>query len=218
MPLRDILKKVHHSKDGDHAPVVAPLPEPAPVAEPPPHAPPEFTLIRSDTAGQEVIYPPSTPEDAQWPLPGPSSTEKPSSPLRRPSLQSHGSHSSHLSRSSHGSKREKRLSSLLHLRSSRARSASSGSVNLPPDLPAIDDSAAGGKTDEEREAQWEKRATMLAQGSVNLGSPLATEFGAQAQAQAQAHTLKMPPLKRQISDSKSDVCPDLHLFVIACEG
>jgi TPR repeat protein len=53
------------------------------------------------------------------------------------------------------------LSERLHL-SSRSRSASSTSVNIPTDLPEIEGGVA---RNPEEEAEWEKRATLLAKGS-----------------------------------------------------
>lgn len=44
----------------------------------------------------------------------------------------------------------------------RSRSASSSSVNLPADLPAEPSRVARGV---EEEAEWEKRATLLAKGN-----------------------------------------------------
>jgi hypothetical protein len=61
-----------------------------------------------------------------------------------------------------GSPRERRFSDFLR------RGSSSSSVNLPPDLLQI---AADAGDEQEREAQWEKRATVLAQRSPRHGSP-----------------------------------------------
>jgi len=64
------------------------------------------------------------------------------------------------SEDSAGSRSEKRLSSLLNIRPSSQGSRSSP-INVPSDLPDINDT---GETDD-KEAQWEKRATILAQSS-----------------------------------------------------
>ena len=62
-------------------------------------------------------------------------------------------------------KDEKRLSDRLHLRSPRLRARSSStasSVNLPGDLAELElEEELKGKEDEDREAEWEKRATVL---------------------------------------------------------
>jgi hypothetical protein len=59
----------------------------------------------------------------------------------------------------------KRLSQRLHI----SRNRSNSSTNIPQDLPEIriDDGSGGVVTLEEREAEWEKRATLLAKGGVN---------------------------------------------------
>ena len=118
---------------------------------------PEVTIIRSDTHTQEILNPPSFNLDSNI------------TPLRdKGSPQFHLSHSrspSTASKSSHGSHSERKLSSLFHFRShSKDRL---NSENVPGDLPSI---ATGSEIDaDDEEAQWEKRATILAQGSANLG-------------------------------------------------
>ena len=143
MTLRDLLKK--RDKVGEKE-----EPEPSGPAEAP-----EFTIIRSDTHRQEIISPPSFPSD----LPAPKS------PPRDPDVAA-GKRKSRLrslSSNSRDSRGEKRLSNLLHMRSSSYGSRSS--TNVPQDLPNIDDGVVGA---EDREAQWEKRATALVQGSAGL--------------------------------------------------
>jgi hypothetical protein len=66
--------------------------------------------------------------------------------------------------SAEGLATEEHHSSLLHLRS-QSRESRRHSVNLPSDLPEIHD--ASGDV-ESREARWEERATLLAQGGINL--------------------------------------------------
>lgn len=158
---------------------------------------PEFTFLRTTTTSQEIIAPPSFPDDT-------------------PSQSSHGS-----SKSEHGKRAhtrplgfrkssnaaftkdptastepvaaeqpaqqlpirpsgQRRLSSRLHL-SGRSRTPSTGaSSNLPEDLPdapeavalptGLDGASAVEETDvkEKREAQWEKRATLLAMSNPLL--------------------------------------------------
>ncbi|KAM5465216.1 hypothetical protein MauCBS54593_006461 [Microsporum audouinii] len=127
---------------------------------PPAHAsePPEFRIIRSDTHTEETIDAPAF-----------QSVENPTSPRKsfgffRRSIDT--SPNSRSSQDSH-SPRESRLSRL-HI-GRRSRSGSSSSVVLPENLPEIENDVAD---DQEREAQWEKRATVLVQrGSRSSLSP-----------------------------------------------
>lgn len=51
-----------------------------------------------------------------------------------------------------------------------SRSASTSSVHIPADLPQVVANEDGGADNvQDREAQWEKRATILAQGNINVG-------------------------------------------------
>ncbi|KAL1952542.1 hypothetical protein VTO42DRAFT_4826 [Malbranchea cinnamomea] len=147
MSLRELLKKRDRTKNSD-----APLPAP------------DFKFVRSDTFTQEVIQPPAhddgsmlSPRSGRFPRfrrPSQSSAHSPSSREPSPSRE----------------KGERRLSDRLHI-GRRSRSPSASSVNLPSTLPSVDDSTGDAQ---EREAQWEKRATVLAQSQINLGpsSPL----------------------------------------------
>ncbi|OAA48673.1 Tetratricopeptide-like helical [Metarhizium rileyi] len=107
----------------------------------------DFTFIRTDTAGQEILQPPNDGRDQNLLSPQPSV---------RSSRRSHDVFRSDRSRSdsassqtSHGSRQ--RLSQRLHL----SRQAESSDY-VPENLPAI---TGPDPTDE---AQWEARATMLA--------------------------------------------------------
>ncbi|KAK2741921.1 hypothetical protein FQN57_005480 [Myotisia sp. PD_48] len=122
--------------------------------------PPEFRIIRSDTHSQEPIYPPTGPVESSPP-------RKHFGRLRRSSNASHTSASdaSHIPESQ---KEERRLSHRLHLGRS-SRSGSTSSINLPDNLPSIRDDQPDAQ---EKEAQWEKRATLLAQGTGRPSSPL----------------------------------------------
>ncbi|CAG8279204.1 unnamed protein product [Penicillium salamii] len=127
------------------------LTEDAPNANPPT---PEFKLIRSDTNTQEIITPETdNPPDTR------------SSPRRSFQLFNR-SRASSSSPQPQSPRRERRLSNLLHL-DSRSRSNSRDSVNLPADLPQIEDDQGASK--QEREAEWEKRATVLVQRNPQFG-------------------------------------------------
>ncbi|OAT08204.1 hypothetical protein BDBG_04178 [Blastomyces gilchristii SLH14081] len=151
---------------------------------PPLSPPPEFKFFRSDTFTTEPIQPPgaqhhSHPESQAQsqsqsqspPLSNPStSSQSPFSRLRRFSnASSAGSreHSpGHELSPSRGEKGERRLSQRLHLNRS-SRSTSTSSVNLPANLPQI---APDTGDAQEREAQWEKRATIMVQGGLNAAA------------------------------------------------
>jgi hypothetical protein len=152
MPLRDLLKR--KDKAGDE-------PEPAGLA-----APSQFTFIRTTTTSQEQIQPPQFPGDRGG---GPaqshqSHTQSQESPRQRP--RGHSLFGKH-SHSGNQDGESKTLSERLHL-GSRSRSASTASVNVPADLPEIEQPAA--RSDEEQ-AQWEKRATLLASSNHISRSP-----------------------------------------------
>jgi hypothetical protein len=166
MPLRDILHKKDKINDSgsQYPPNVSS------------NAVPEIKFIRSDTLSHEVINPPSHDSDVrdqrrdnvQSDLLEPS---RPSSSTHRRSLNIFSRSRSPSDSSEPASptrpRGEHRLSQLLH-RDRGSRSASSSSVNIPSDLPQIPDD----KVDEQdREAQWEKRATILAQQSPLSVSP-----------------------------------------------
>lgn len=182
---------------------------------------PQFTFIRSTTESEEIIEPPSHPDDTT----GRSSTEKKES--RRTLGFRHSSSSSiskgpSLSSAAERSsqqlpvrpKGERRLSERLHLRRDRSRSASSAasSTHVPEDLPAAPDtfapraaSSVDGAEEkdakEQREAQWEKRATILA-----MSSPLR-----EGQGQAQPEQNTTGSRNRSRSPSISDAAGDVNI-------
>lgn len=151
---------------------------------------PEFKFIRTSTESEEVISPPTYPGD----LPaggkgGGAEHDKKRRTLgfRRSShiddAQDQTSDSGTDKSLSVRPKSDRRLSERFHLHRDKDRSRSvsaDSSVHIPDDLPEAPDavrapSRAGEKPGEEekrasehREAQWEKRATMLAQGNPLL--------------------------------------------------
>ena len=176
MPLKDLLKKRDKIKE------VASAAQEAQSAP----SPTEFTFMRSDTNTQELIQPPTFAE------------EEPSLPS-----QNHENHASKLvsrfrsssnasTTSKSSSKGDKRLSQRLHLRS--ASHASSTNSVVPTDLPAIEDAADGS---EEKEAQWEKRATILAQASASTEEKEGRR--------SRGNSLNKPKITRSISDAQGDV-------------
>ncbi|KAL8702495.1 MAG: hypothetical protein Q9201_004335 [Fulgogasparrea decipioides] len=183
MTLRDLLKKREKiSKDAGRG--KAPTEEDAP--------PTQFTFMRSDTNTQEVISPPSFAEDYN-----PHLTKDTNPDKKRFSRFRKASNASTTSTVS--SQGEKRLSARLHL-GSHSRSSSAGSVNVPRDLPAIGDLVA---ENEEKEAQWEKRATILAQENV-----IAKQVRSREGSVAESSLGGRPAISRSISDAQGDVRED----------
>ena len=182
MPLKDLLKKRDKIKENA-----------TPAKDPPPEqSPTEFTFMRSDTNTQELIQPPTFDEEAGPPLPA---HEHHASKL----VSRFRSSSNAAVASKASSKGEKRLSQRLHLRS--ASRASSVSSIVPADLPAIEDAADGS---EEKEARWEERATILAQGNHTMHpDPAGTEE--KSGLHSRVNSLSRPPMTRNISDAKGDV-------------
>jgi hypothetical protein len=168
MPLKDILHR--HGKDQSQD-----------SNNNPPLSPQEFTFIRTDTHTREIITPSAintSIANTATAVPTAEDTQSPTTPTtpRRKSFfrrRSHISSTDNLSSPprSGSEKGEKRISNLLHLdhhsRSSLSRSGSTSSVNIPADLPQID--AENVVDEQDREAQWEKRATRLVQGNPRIG-------------------------------------------------
>ena len=155
---------------------------------------PEFTFMRTDTNTREIIRPPSPPSESILPV-----RRESSNSARRPSRFRS---SSNTSTSPRDPKAERRLSSLLSL-----RSHSHGSINVPIDLPSID---AGTEGDEEWEARWEQRATILAKENPNLKhGVLSTEETRVAAASLSFLSNPLsdagPIIRRSISDAQGDV-------------
>jgi hypothetical protein len=102
--------------------------------------------------------------------------------------------------------KERRLSAFFHRQSISTRSSPSPSSSIPEELENIGDR---GFDPEDNEAQWEKRATVLAQGTGQLDLPPTSP----------KYVLPMPALDGRpragsfVSDEKSDVsCPRLRVW------
>lgn len=144
--------------------------------------PQEFTFIRTDTHTQEIITPSAIntsianiattggPEESHSPT-TPTTPRRKSFFRRRSHISSDNANNLSSPPRSGSEKGDKRISNLLHLdhhsRSSLSRSGSTSSVNIPADLPQID--AENVIDEQDREAQWEKRATRLVQGNPRIG-------------------------------------------------
>ncbi|KAG9237265.1 hypothetical protein BJ875DRAFT_502824 [Amylocarpus encephaloides] len=196
MPLRDLLKK--KDKIAQHAP-------PPVVGKPAPLAPPEFTIMRSDTNTQEIISPPSfsSGSSSREPSTTDGQAESRGSKLWRRSRSA--SNASAVSTSSRGSDKDKRksksspkrLSQRLHFRKSEV-----GSASVPDHLPEID-LGNEAENSEGAQSQWEKRATILAkQNGTSMARPTAPS-GAPPDAAFSKISLdgKSPQLTRQADDN-----------------
>ena len=162
--LRNILHK-HDDLSNTQTPRNAPA---APV--------PELKLIRTDTHTQEIIIPPSYPNDPA-PYPSSPSQDEPTSPRRSFQFFNRSPRRSSVSSQS-PPRRERHLSSLLHLDHRSRSNSRDSSANIPADLPQIDDDRGASK--QEREALWEKRATVLVQQNpqfAHSGSSLPVRQG-----------------------------------------
>lgn len=146
MPLRDILHRKEDSNNNNRLSVD------------------DFRFVRTDTHTEEPINLPDFIDDPKSSIPH--SHEGRKSIFRRLSRSSDAP-SSPPSREKDRS--ERRLSHLLHhdRSSSRRSNNSSTSFNLPSDLPAIE---SNNVDEQEREAQWEKRATTLIQNNPRLAT------------------------------------------------
>lgn len=115
---------------------------------------PEFTIIRSDTTTQEIIYPPSGPTNEKLLSAKEPRKSRHSLDVFRSSRSRSPSNASQTSQNS--KKDPKRLSQRLHL--SRAPDSSD---HVPENLPEIIQPHDAQDKDAE-ESQWENRATILA--------------------------------------------------------
>lgn len=164
MALKDLLKKKEKISENAAEPPSAPETPPTP----------EFTFMRTDTNTQEIIQPPSFAGD-QDPIPAPSEyrTTPPNRTLSRFRKSSNPS-TTPLSPEKDSTAPSRKLSQRLHI--ARARSASS--VHIPSDLPSIPDPYTQDGDHQEKEAQWEERATRLAKenGSTPVSRPGSTNL------------------------------------------
>jgi hypothetical protein len=150
MSFKNILRSLSlNVKKDDHQKPSQMLPVAAPA--------PEFTFIRSDTYTKEVIHPPSgnSFHDTPHNVPVPSRPRSSSTATTRSRFR----HSFHH----------------IPVISSNRRDRSSVSINIPQDLPQVNDA------DPDREAQWEKRATVL------VGNPIDSSFPATQSASFVVH-------------------------------
>lgn len=151
---------------------------------------PEFRIIRSDTYTEETIDAPPFQT-----VESPGTSPRKSFGLFRRSIDSGRS-----SQDSH-SPRESRFSRL-HI-GRRSRSGSSSSVNIPDNLPEVGDTV----DEQEREAQWEKRATILVQGGSHSPASLGVQKGNRSRSSSVG----------KVNDPEGDVRSTCYfLFLLLC--
>lgn len=151
MTLKDLLKKKDKVKDEGTG------------EKPPPRSPdvPEFTFMRTTTTTQETFEPPSFPGDPP----------RQNAPFLSPEprgIKGRFRRHSNASSTSVGGEQDKAK----HEHRLFGRSRSSSSVNVPENLPDV--GGDGVARNEEEEARWEKRATVLVTSSNVLKSGSAT--------------------------------------------
>jgi hypothetical protein len=130
---------------------------------------PEFQFFRTTTSTQEAIEPPSFPGDptrSEAPLLSPKDTRGFGRFRRHSNVSNASSQGSDTGNEKVESRpRSGTLSERLHF----GRTKSSSSVNVPDNLPDVGGAVVA--RNEEDEARWEKRATVLVQqGPLGLGS------------------------------------------------
>jgi hypothetical protein len=148
MTLKDLLKKkekIHDDQNAGSSNMLAP-------------ETPEFTFMRTTTTTQSIIEPPSYPGDPTREQPH---QQSPESHKLFGRLRKH-SNAAQKTPDTQGKEKEELNSLTERLHLGRHRSASS--VNVPQDLPDVGDAVVA--RDEDDEAKWEKRATMMAVGNT----------------------------------------------------
>ena len=154
MPLKDLLKKKDKIKEEGAS---------GPTRNGPTLSPdvPEFQFYRTTTSTHEAIEPPSFPGDptrAEGPLLSPKDTRGFGRFRRHSNVSNASSQGSSRTSEDGGRQRSGTLSERLHF----GRSRSASSVNVPDNLPDVGGAIVA--RNEEEEARWEKRATVLVQG------------------------------------------------------
>lgn len=177
--LKDILKKKEKIAEEPHRENEAPR-----TANDTPAPPmPEFRIIRTTTESEEVVEAPDFP-DAPSDTPATKERKRLTLGFRKSSNASLTKDPTTIQEHHHGDstlsspvKSERRLSDIFHRHGRASRSTSqSSSAFLPEELPAAPTAVTPGAdakdgeevekdTQEQREAQWEKRATILAQSN-----------------------------------------------------
>ena len=186
MPLRDLLKKKDRISSDEKPIEPSSLPQAS-----------EFTFMRTDTHTQEAIAPPAFDQDRDI-QPLETSPKKGFGRFRK-SPKVSPAHAT--VDTSPPQKDKKRLPQRLGLKD---RSASSNSTNLPTDLPTIQYAYSEQGNHDEKEAQWEDRATRLAsQSPLSPGRPPTGDVALLSLNDGPGS--RSPSRPRSVSDAKSDV-------------
>lgn len=155
MPLKDLLRKKDKIRDEGASGASEKGPTLSPDV-------PEFQFFRTTTSTHEAIEPPSFPGDptrSEAPLLSPKDTRGFGRFRRQSNVSNTSSQGSgRTSEEGAGRPRSGTLSERLHF----GRSRSQSSVNVPDNLPDVGDAPVA--RNDEDEAKWEKRATMMVQG------------------------------------------------------
>ena len=206
MTFKDLLKKKDKTQDEDSSQEI-----PAPILDPSSES--HFTFMRSDTNTQEVFDPPAlggvAPKPTATNIPPQPETSPPSKRLSRLRKFSSASTTSTSSTEKSEKRRSQRLSFRTH-----SRNHSASSVNVPSDLPSIND--GNDEFDgEEREADWEKRATLLAKGNPQGAAPISVTETSKLDEKgvSSGNSGRSRSRSRSVSDKKGDVsleeCPEV---------
>jgi len=194
-------------------------------------ATPEFTFIRTSTESEEVIEPPSFDGDADSPRKSKKSDDREKKPRSMGFRRSANATLTGDLTAAAGQepadasskqlpvrpKAERRLSERFHLHRDRSRSAPrESSTHLPEDLPEAPLAVAplagqegtrekAREESQQREAQWEKRATILAHGN-----PLLWQEQTQQQGKAGGSRSQSPSILDQKGDGTIQDAIHLH--------
>ena len=187
MPLRDLLKKKEKIQDDSSS--VAQQPEQQQTVEPP-----MFKIMRSDTHGEELLDESSSrpdPSYSQGPQSSPS-PQRPSGPFRRISKVG-----------ATGEKEHKSFKDKLHLHRDKAKAHGTSPANLPTNLPDLEGTYSPSGDVEDKEYQWEERATVLASAQKSPAGGPRPNAPTRGMSQLSLGTSEARP--RSISDAQSDV-------------
>lgn len=196
MPLKDLLKKRHKTHEDSAQPDLDPAQAPFP----------QVTIVRTDTHTQEILNPPSFDGDHDI-VPAPHNLTPPKKTRSRLRKGSTASVSSQTSEPEVSSPVSRRISQRLHLSKEPRKS----SEFVPEDLPVIAASYEKGADTQDKEAQWEDRATRLAhQDGAHPKSPVGTQPPHEAMSQL---GLSDRPASRPSSRGRSvsDAAEDMNI-------
>jgi len=200
MPLRNLLKKKERIEEKTDT-YSRPASQPQQYQQA--FDPPQVKIVRSDTHTEEPISPPSFPGDS---APAPTQTYFSTLPTSQEKSLNRVQESSWTTeREGPPQKQHRRLSDRLHLGSrNRSKSAGATSPNVPSDLPEIPDAYTPGGDEEEKQAEWEQRATVLV--SANRSPNARPELASSTTGMSQL-SIGEPQRRRSasISDAESDV-------------